>query len=172
MRVARACEVPVLALVESARGFTALASIARTPGILRLVFGHLDFQADIGMQSGVEERELDSIRMAFALASRNANLSAPVDGVTVDLDDLVRLRADAQRSRRFGFGAKLCVHPNQVDAVNEALAPTPAECEWARRVVDAGANAGKGAFRLDAQMVDAPVLLRARRILDQAGPPM
>jgi len=157
---------PVLPLVESAQGLAMLDVVAGARRVVRLAFGHLDFQADLGMRCGDDERELGSVRLAMALASRRAALPAPVDGVTVSLDDEARLRTDAERSRRFGFGAKLCIHPKQVAAVNEALGPTAAEREWARRVLDASIAHGTGAFRLEGEMVDAPVLQRARNLLE------
>lgn len=164
-RLARAAALPVIPLVESAQGLHAIELIARARGTLRLAFGHLDFQGDIGMQCGPDERELDAVRLQFVLASRRAELAAPIDGVTVALDDPALLQQDARRSRRFGFGAKLCIHPRQVAVVNDTLSPTSAEREWARRVVAAAREAGQGAFRLDGQMVDAPVLKRAQRML-------
>ncbi|MBI5276474.1 MAG: CoA ester lyase [Burkholderiales bacterium] len=160
-----AADAPVLALIESAAGLHAAAAVASAPGVARLAFGHLDFQADIGMQCGEDERELDAARLAIAVASRVAGLPKPVDGVTAAIDDEARLTADVARSRRFGFGAKLCIHPKQLDAVHEGLGPTQAERDWARRVLEAADRNPAGAFRLDGQMVDAPVLLRARSYL-------
>jgi len=165
-RVARSAAAPVLPLIESSHGLHALDIVAGARGVLRIAFGHLDLQADLGMHCGPDERELDSVRLSLVLASRRAGLPAPVDGVTASLDDGARLAADIDRSRRFGFGAKLCIHPRQVPAVNEALGPTPAEREWAQRVLEACRVHGTGAFRMEGQMVDAPVLLRARRLLD------
>jgi citrate lyase subunit beta/citryl-CoA lyase len=156
---------PVLPLIESGRGYDALDLVARARGVLRLAFGHLDFQADVGISCDADERELDPVRLALVLASRRADLAAPVDGVTAALDDAARLAADVARSRRFGFGGKLCIHPKQVAAVNEGLGPTAAQRAWARRVLDAVAVHGSGAFRLDGEMVDAPVLQRARSFL-------
>src|SRR5437867_731930 len=92
------------------------------------------------------------------LASRRAGLAAPVDGVTPGTGDAVQLQRDAERSRRGGFGAKLCIHPAQVALVNAALGPITAELEWARRVLEASRSAGGGVFSLDGRMVDAPVL--------------
>lgn len=119
----------------------------------------------MGLQCGEDERELDAVRLAFALASRRAGLPRPVDGVTAALDDPGRLAVDVARSRRHGFGGKLCIHPRQVDAVNAGLGPTPAERAWAGRVLAAGAKQGTGAFRFGGEMVDAPVLQRARQLL-------
>ncbi|MGH6625810.1 MAG: HpcH/HpaI aldolase/citrate lyase family protein, partial [Burkholderiaceae bacterium] len=92
-------------------------------------------------------------------------IAAPVDGVTADTHDAAQLQADAARSRRGGFGAKLCIHPTQVAGVNAAFTPTPAELDWARRVQAAFEAAGGGVFSLDGRMVDAPVLRLAQRTL-------
>ena len=108
-----------------------------------------------------------SSRLALVLASRRACLVAPVDGVTLGTGDMAQVQADAGRSRRGGFGAKLCIHPTQVAIVHLALGPTKAEVDWARRVADNSRDTGGGVFTLDGRMVDAPVLLLARQTLAQ-----
>jgi citrate lyase subunit beta/citryl-CoA lyase len=166
----RACGVPVLPLIESAEGVGQMEPIARAPGVLRLGLGHIDLQADLRIICGPDEAELAPIRLAMVVASRRAGLPAPVDGVTTATTDAQVLAQDAQRSRRFGFGAKLCIHPAQVAGVHQALAPTEAECAWAERVLAAEAQAHGGAFSVDGKMVDPPVLLLARQILQTASP--
>ena len=161
----RAAQRPVLPLIESAEGVGQMDPIARAPGVLRLGLGHIDLQADLGMSCGPDEAELAPIRVALVVASRRAGLPAPVDGVTTATTDADVLARDAQRSRRFGLGAKLCIHPAQVAGVHQALAPTEAECDWARRVLAAEVEARGGAFSVDGKMVDPPVLLLARKIL-------
>jgi citrate lyase subunit beta / citryl-CoA lyase len=157
--------LPVLPLIESAEGLGQMDLMARIPGVLRLVLGHIDLQADLGLSCGPDEAELAPVRLALVVASRRAGLPSPVDGVTTATTNAEVLARDAQRSRRFGMGAKLCIHPAQVDGVHQALAPTEAECDWARRVLAAEVAAGGGAFSVDGKMVDPPVLLLARRIL-------
>jgi citrate lyase subunit beta/citryl-CoA lyase len=157
--------LPVLPLIESAEGLGQMDLMARTPGVLRLVLGHIDLQADLGLSCGPDEAELAPVRLALVVASRRAGLPSPVDGVTTATTNAEVLARDAQRSRRFGMGAKLCIHPAQVDGVHQALAPTEAECDWARRVLAAEVAAGGGAFSVDGKMVDPPVLLLARQIL-------
>jgi citrate lyase subunit beta/citryl-CoA lyase len=162
---AQTSRLPVLPLIESAEGLGQMDLMARTPNVLRLVLGHIDLQADLGLSCGPDEAELAPVRLALVVASRRAGLPSPVDGVTTATIDAEVLAQDAQRSRRFGMGAKLCIHPAQVDGVHQALAPTEAECDWARRVLAAEVAAGGGAFSVDGKMVDPPVLLLARRIL-------
>jgi citrate lyase subunit beta / citryl-CoA lyase len=101
--------------------------------------------------------------------SRLTGLPAPIDTVTVNLKDPAVIEHDARLAKRLGFGGKLCIHPSQVNAVNEAFSPSANEIAWAKQVIDASTAAGDGAVNLGGQMIDRPVLLRAQRILDLAG---
>jgi citrate lyase subunit beta/citryl-CoA lyase len=156
---------PIVALVETAEGFDRMREIARAPGVVRLAFGTIDFQLDLGLAG--EDDALLPFRSRFVLESRLAQLAPPVDGVTTAVDDAERVAADAQRGRRLGFGAKLCIHPRQVATVNRCFSPSAAEIDWAERVVDAMARAGGAAVAVDGKMVDRPVLRRAQALLDQ-----
>lgn len=158
----------ILPLIESAAGLAALSEIASAPLVLRLAVGHLDFMADTGLQCGDDESELAPLRFALAMATRVQRLAPAVDGVTVAIDDDERLRRDTQRALRFGFGAKLCIHPRQVPVVHEALAPSAEQLAWAKRVLAADASAGGAAVQLDGRMVDAPVVAQARLLLARA----
>lgn len=156
---------PVLPIIESAAGYACLPALATSPGVVRLVIGHLDFMADTGMQCDDEQSELAPLRFAVAMATRLSRLAPAVDGVTEQVGDELRLRMDVRRALRFGFGGKLCIHPAQVRIVHDALAPTEQELEWARKVVAADAAANGAAVQVDGRMVDLPVVLRARRLL-------
>ncbi|MCU0919658.1 MAG: CoA ester lyase [Burkholderiaceae bacterium] len=169
-RVGAACPgIALLALIESARGVLHAEALAAAEGVERLVFGTLDFALDLDLVDDptLGPLGLDAAASRLAWASRAADLPPPVAGVTPDIDDAVRLRADFARARAHGFGAKLCIHPKQVALVHEALAPGAAELDWARRVV-AAAEGASGALRVDGRMVDKPVLQRAQRLLARA----
>ncbi|WP_432731196.1 HpcH/HpaI aldolase/citrate lyase family protein [Variovorax sp. W6] len=152
-------------LIESAAGLAGVDELAAAPQVLRLAFGNLDFQADLGLACDADEAELVPVRLALLLATRRAGLAAPIDGVTPDWRDAARLATDTARTRRGGFGAKLCIHPDQVAPVHAALGPTAQELAWARRVVEAIRAAGGGVVSLDGRMVDAPVVRLAERLL-------
>jgi citrate lyase subunit beta / citryl-CoA lyase len=160
--------LPVLPLIESAAGFLALGDIARSPGVLRLVLGHIDFMADTGVRCSDDERELDTLRFNVAMLTRVNRLAPAIDGVTVALDDYARLRTDTLRALNFGFGAKLCIHPCQVQTVHAAMVPSDAELDWAHRVLAADQASGGAAVQLEGRMVDLPVVLQARLTLTKA----
>lgn len=157
----------ILPLVESVAGLDAVRELAAAPGTLRLLFGNLDFQADAGLDCSADERELAPVRLQIVLASRVAGLPLPLDGVTPGVDDRERVRSDAVRARRGGFGGKLCIHPAQIDAVHEAFRPSAPEVDWARRVTDGFRASGGSAFALDGRMIDAPVARLAERVLQR-----
>jgi citrate lyase subunit beta/citryl-CoA lyase len=159
----------IVALIETARGLWRAERIASAPGVERLAFGSFDFQFDTGI---TDERDgLLFARSQLVIASRVAGCLAPVDGVTVALDDEASLREDVARARSLGFGAKLCIHPKQVALVNAGFRPQPAELEWAKKVVEAAERSGNNALRLDGKLIDIPIISRARAILAQASLP-
>jgi len=166
---ARLPDVPILPLIESAAGWAALPQIASAHGVLRIVVGHIDFMADTGMQCARDEAELGPLRFAVAMWTRIHRLAPAVDGVSTTIHDDELLGEDTRRAMRYGFGAKLCIHPRQVPIVHAALAPAPEELDWAQRVVAADAAANGAAVQLDGRMVDAPVVLHALRLLARSG---
>lgn len=168
VRAAMPHDAALLPIVESARGLAAARELARAPGVLRLVFGSVDFQQDLGIEG--DDEALLFARSELVLASRLAGIGAPVDGVTLSTSDLARIHADGVRARRLGFGAKLCIHPAQIAPVREAFAPDAAALEWAHGVMQAveAAGGGAGAIRYRNEMVDRPVIERARSLLSRA----
>lgn len=157
--------VALLPLIESADGWAQVDALARAPGALRLVFGHLDFQLDMGMAADEAQTELMPVRLALVAASRRAGLAPPVDGITPDVGDAAACDTETRRALRLGFGGKLCIHPRQVALVHVAFAPSAAERDWAQRVLAANQTAQGAVFQFEGRMVDAPVLAQARRLL-------
>ena len=153
----------ILPLIESAIGFSNALKLARAERVSRLIFGTIDFQADLGISG--EAEELGHFRSQLVLWSRLAGLAPPVDGVSTALHDHGTIEAEARRARQFGFGGKLCVHPEQVEIVNRCFDPTDREIAWARRVAAAGETMQGAAVAVDGCMVDRAVLARAHAIL-------
>mgnify|MGYP006277469677 CR=1 FL=1 len=159
----------IIPMIETAVGLHHLNEIANSNQVLRLALGNLDLQADLGMICDAQETELQTARYQIVLASRLARITPPVDGVTPSTDDLPRITDDAERAKRMGFGAKLCIHPKQVAIVQAAFMPTEEEIQWAQRVIEADQSSKGGAVKLDGKMIDRPVVLLAKRTLAIAG---
>lgn len=152
-------QVPVIALIESAIGLANARALAALEGVVRLAFGSIDYCADLGC---AHKREvLLPVRSELVLASKLAGIAAPIDGVTADLTDVEEIHSDTAHAKDLGMTGKLCIHPKQVAEVRKAFAPSEAELEWARRVLESG----DGAATVDGAMVDEPVRIRARAIL-------
>lgn len=156
--------VPVLALVETAKGVRAAAEIASVDGVSRLGIGHLDLAVDLGCDP--ESPLIEHARHEVLLAARAVGSGPPVDGVTPDVRDLEVVAREASRAALSGFGGKLCIHPAQLAPVAEAFRPSAESLAWAERIT-AAVDDGVGV--VEGQMIDAPVLTRARAILARAG---
>ncbi len=150
---------PVMALVESAAGLAASATLAASPAVVRLGFGALDFGADVG---SADRTVLDHARASLVITSRATRIAPPIDSPTPEFQHAETVRREALRSRTLGFGGQLCIHPSQVEIVAKAFLPTDDELAWARRVM---ATQARGVAVVDGAMVDRPVLLRAEAIL-------
>jgi citrate lyase subunit beta / citryl-CoA lyase len=153
----------LIPLVESAVGFHHASEWAGAPGVERLAFGHLDFQVDLGIMG--DDDALLYFRSQLVLTSRLAGIQPPLDGVTVDVNDAAVLQVETLRSKRLGFGGKLCIHPRQVDTVNLIFSPTQQEIAWAHEVMDAVREARGAVIAVAGKMIDRPVVLKAGRIL-------
>lgn len=153
---------PVVALIESALGLSRARVIAEVPGVARLAFGSIDFSADLGCAHTRDA--LLAARLEIVLASRLAGLGAPLDGVTAAIDDIALIESDARYARELGFGGKLAIHPRQIQPIRAGFLPGEAEIGWARKVL----ASGDGAVSVEGAMVDEPVRIRARSILQRA----
>jgi len=158
--------VGLVALVETARGIDSATTMASSGAVDRLAFGSVDFALDVGADE--TDDSLLYARSRLVVASRVGGLPAPLDGVTVSTTDDAVTRAAAARARQLGFGGKLCIHPRQVGPVAEGFRPTVAQLDWAVRVLEA-AEGGPDPFTLDGEMIDRPVVARARSIAARGG---
>ena len=162
-------------ILETALGIAAAAEIARAaPRVRRLMFGAVDLALDMDLDLDDDQGAIAQARFAIALASRGAGLAGPLDTAFVDIHAADRLRASARRARAMGYTGKACIHPAQIEVVNEVFTPTAQELDRARRIVeafDAAERAGAAAVSVDGAMIDYPVVLKARRMLaGSAGP--
>lgn len=162
---------PVLAIVESARGLKHAYETASAPRVAALALGAVDLGLELGLEPRPDGQEVLLARSQLVLDSAAAGIRAPFDLVHLDTRDADGLERECRLARSLGFRGKLCIHPAQVEIVNRVFSPQEKEIEHARRIVDVyerSAAEGRGAVALDGQMVDLPVVERARQVLAQA----
>ncbi len=165
--------VKLLIAIESPRGLlNAPAIAASSPRVAGLLFGAEDFGREIGLPTvrEGEARDLIYARSSMVIAAASSHVQA-VDGVWVDLNDSQGLSGFARQSRRLGFSGMSCIHPSQVDAINTTFSPSAEEIDYCRKVLQAfeEANArGDGSIAFGGQLIDRPIVERARRTIDMA----
>lgn len=153
--------VPVVALVETARGLERISEIASAKGTFRLAFGIGDFRRDTGF--GDNPATLAYARSRFTIAAKAAHLPSAIDGPTVGSSALKLSEATAV-SAEFGMTGKICLTPDQCHPVNEGLSPSQDEISWAREFFAEFERDG-GEIRNGS---DLPRIARATKILDLA----
>lgn len=164
------CRVPILALVETASGVLNAAEIAAVDETAALVFGAEDLSADIGATRTNEGTEVLYAREHVVIAA-SANGVDAIDTVYTDFGDTEGLSEETEFAIRLGYDGKMAIHPAQVAPINEAFTPDPERVEWAEAVLTAKADAdedGRGVFRVDGEMIDAPLIAQAERIVEYA----
>ena len=154
----------VVALIETVVGIERSATVCSAPGMQRVAFGNMDLAAQLGVDPADREAMLMA-RSTLVFTSAAAGLAAPIDGVTAALTDQQAIFDDVRYARRLGMNGKLCVHPDQVSAVHQASAPSDEEVAWAQKVL-AACDTGGGVSAAGGQMVDLPVVQRAKGIID------
>lgn len=141
-----------------------------TPRLCGLTWGAEDLPAAIGAATSREEdrRYTPPYEMARSLLLFGAHAAGvlAIETIYPNFRDLDGLKAYALRGRRDGFAGMMAIHPAQVEVINAAFTTSDAEIAWARRIVDLfEKNPGIGALSLDGNMVDAPHLKQAKRLL-------
>jgi citrate lyase beta subunit len=162
---------PVVAIVETASGLRSAYETASAARVAALLLGAVDLGAELGLEPRPDGLEILHARSQVVVDSAAAGIRPPFDIVHLDVRDDAGLEEECRLARSLGFRGKACIHPAQLDVVHRVFAPTEAELEWARRVVDAyerETGEGRGVFALNGAMVDLPVAERARRILAEA----
>ena len=137
--------------------------------VKRVAFGAADYGHDLGLSPTLDEPELADARARVVLASRAAGFENPIDSPWFHFKETAAFARALERSRRNGFQGRLCVHPDQLAPVNAAYMPSADEVASAERIVAAFAQAearGEAAVQVDGQMVDYPVVFRARALLE------
>ncbi len=172
----------LLATLERARGIPlgqlALALLIETPPavlhaedlveasarVAALVFGAEDLAAEMGLVRTASGVGVHYPRAQTALVAHATGCEA-IDQVFTTIQDPQGLARECAEGKALGYGGKQVIHPGQLDPVNAAFAPDPAQVAWAREILEAYRAAPRGAIVLNGRMIDAPIVAQAQRIL-------
>jgi citrate lyase subunit beta / citryl-CoA lyase len=138
-----------------------------SPRVVGVAFGAEDFTNDMGIERTSDDSEVAVARSIMCIAARAADVLA-LDTPYFGFRDPEGLKQNALASKKIGFKGKFAIHPAQIDMINAMFSPSLAEIEHARRVVaafDEAERVGRGSTSLDGQVVDVPVVKRARALL-------
>jgi len=170
----------VIAMIETPQAVVGIQGIAEHPDVVGLFWGaedltvllggtHSRFMPDEGAPDNRPGPYRDTMRLTRALMHIHAAAAGKftIDAVHADFHDQQGMFEEAVDAARSGFAGSACIHPKQVETVRRAYRPEPAQVEWALRVVDESQHY-PGAFKLDGEMVDAPLIAQAHRVLARA----
>jgi citrate lyase beta subunit len=156
----------LMPLIESSRGLQAVGTIVMaSPRISSLAFGIADLSAELGCQPTWEPMLFCRASMVSAGGLAGVPL---IDPPYLNIKDESGLLEECKRVRDMGYIGKMCIHPSQLEPVNQAFTPTLEEVERARKINEAAATQGGGAIVVDGRMVDRPVVISAQRVVAMA----
>ena len=162
--------IKILPWIETALGLVkAYQTCTASPRLVAAAVGGEDLTADIGIERTKAGKEIEYARYVVATAATAARI-LPLDTPYTDFRDPERLKEDSLFAKSIGYQGKFCIHPSQVDIVNQVFHPSHEEVEYSRRVVSSyeeGVAKGLGAVSLDGVMVDKPVYDRALVLLQR-----
>lgn len=170
--------IGIICMIETTRGLRNAYELAtcdeRVEGLL---FGKEDYSASLRCLKDDEKRYetlrsgLDYSRGKVAVDASAADVEV-IDGPPFSYEDTDYMFADCDKSARFGFTGKLVAHPNQIEPARKGFAPSEAEVERARQMLDLEKDAeehGKAAVgAVESQEVTPPVVDQARLVLERA----
>jgi len=161
----------LMPIIETCEGMFKAREIAgASPRVVALTYGLEDYILDLGGVKTPAGLESLWARSQVVNAAKAAGVQA-IDTVFADVDDMEALRASCRAAKELGFEGKGCIHPRQVEVVNDEFMPSPVEIEKAQRIVQAFREAqaeGRNVVCVGSKMIDPPVVERALRTLERA----
>jgi citrate lyase subunit beta/citryl-CoA lyase len=174
--------IGIEALIETALGCVNIREIAACSERLEgFVYGPGDYAASVRMpmESIGELDENDRIYpghrwhhvMHSIVSAARAYNKRAIDGPFAGIKNTEGLIQACKIGRAMGFDGKWCIHPGQIETVNQTFVPSDKEIGWARIVLDeyeAALREGRGAISVKGKMIDVASLRMCRAIVERA----
>lgn len=159
----------IMPLIETALGVeNAFEIAAASKRVTALFLGAEDLTADLGAKRSKEGQEIFYSRSRLVVAAK-ANEIGVIDTPFTNVEDYEGLEKDTNFAKDLGFTGKSIISPRHIDRVNEIFTPSLEEYEYAKRVlrtIERAEKEGKGVVALDGKMIDAPIVNRAKKVVE------
>ena len=162
--------IRIIPIIERAVALFQLDRIAKLPRVDGLLLGAEDLATELEAARTKEGQEILLARSLVVAAAKAYGKDA-IDTPFVDTKDDEGCLQDAQRAKALGMNAKACIHPNQIESIHDVFSPSKDDIAYALKVIkhkNASENKHKGAFSLDGQMIDKPIIERAEKMIAKA----
>ncbi|HHE9970379.1 TPA: citrate (pro-3S)-lyase subunit beta [Haemophilus influenzae 10810] len=161
----------MLAAIESPLGITQANQIAfSSKRLIGIALGAEDYVRNLKTERSAEGIELLFARCSILQAARAAGIQA-FDTVYSNANNEEGFLKEAALIKQLGFDGKSLINPRQIELLHNLFAPTQKDVEQAKRIIEAAAEAerqGAGVVSLNGKMIDAPIIDRAKLVLERA----
>ena len=162
--------IDVIALIETPESILNVLTIAKQNRVNGLLLGAEDLATYLGVPRTLTGNEIEFARNMVIYAAKSVGIDA-IDTPFVDTNDLDGLTKDILHGKSLGMSAKACIHPNQIDTINNLFLPSQEDIDYASKILIAKQRAdleGLGAFSVDGKMIDQPIIKRAQQIIEKS----
>ncbi len=164
----RGMDSGIIPIIETSMGVLNAGGIAGASNVTAVIFGAEDLAADIGARRTEGGEEVIYAREKVVVSASAFRVTA-IDTLYTNFENREGLRRDVETAIEMGYDGKLAIHPSQVEVINNAFKPESDEIKWARKVIEKKENLeGVGVFEVEGEMIDAPLIKQAERILRRA----
>ena len=160
--------VEIVALIEDPKALIAVEQIVQQERVIGVAVGGEDMATEMGAQPDADVLKLPKQLVHFA-AKAHGVLSFGMFRSVANFSDLEAIKDGAMEARRYGFDGFSCIHPSAVPILNAAFQPSESEIQWAKQILQNASRKGGGSFSDQGKLIDAPILKRAKNILDTSN---
>ncbi len=162
--------INIIGAIESVKGLYNVREICKHPRMMAIALGAEDFIANLKTQRTKTGIELYYARSEILMAARDAGIQC-MDTVFSDINDMEGFDREVTNSRDMGFDGKSVIHPKQINEVHRIYTPNDNQLHHALKVLAAFEDSTKnhkGVLAVDGKMIDGPIVVRAKRVVNQA----
>jgi citrate lyase subunit beta/citryl-CoA lyase/(S)-citramalyl-CoA lyase len=156
---------PFFAIIESAEGLMSCEDIFSHGRVNLAMYGAIDYAGDVDCDLSWDTHLYPRSRLVMAAAVHDVQMFA---GPHIEVRDLEDCEASTRRLKTLGFHARSAIHPAQIDRIHAALMPSEEEVAYAKKVIAADEAAQGNVVMMDGTFIEAPVVKKARRILQHS----